>query len=196
MNLTDKIEAYRVILASGSPRRHELLAGLDFPFEIDTLSNVDESYDPAMASDQVPVFLARQKSVGFHRELKDNEILITADTIVVINGEILGKPKDYNDAFSMLRTLSGNTHTVFTGVCIRSRQKESSFTASTRVTFKELSDEEITYYLNNYKPYDKAGSYGVQEWIGYIAITSIDGSYYNVMGLPIQRLYTELNKFL
>lgn len=196
MDLLNKIKQHRVILASGSPRRHELLAGLDISFEIDNTSEVDESYDPGMPVHEIAQFIAGQKSHGFHRELKENEILITADTIVSIENQVLGKPKDHADALKMLRTLSNKTHIVYTGVCIRTTKEERSFMAATGVTFREITDREIKYYVDNYKPYDKAGAYGVQEWIGYIAITKIDGSYYNVMGLPVQRLYRELGRLL
>lgn len=185
----------RLILASGSPRRHELLKGLDFPFEIDTKNSFTEEYPAEMPVEDVPLFLATGKSHGFHRPLADNEIVITADTMVLCKGRIMGKPHSKEEATEMLKFLSGSKHTVLTGVCIRSNAKTDRFTARTDVYFNELSTEEIDYYLNRYRPYDKAGSYGVQEWIGYVGINKIDGSYYNVMGLPVQLVYRSLLNF-
>lgn len=190
-NLTGK----KIILGSASPRRRELLAGLDLEFTVDTQTNFTEAFSPGMPHSAVTEYLAKGKSLGFHRELRDNEILITADTMVLCGEKILGKPKDKAGAARMLGLLQGNTHTVLTGVCIRDNAKMKSFTASTKVAFGPLSAEEIEYYLEKYKPYDKAGSYGVQEWIGYVGISGIEGSYYNVMGLPVQRLYRELEQF-
>lgn len=185
----------KLILASGSPRRHELLGGLDYPFEIDTKNNFTEEYPADMPVEEVPLFLAKGKSYGFHRPLADNEIIITADTMVLCKGRIMGKPHSKEEATEMLSSLSGNKHTVLTGVCIRSNSKTDMFTARTDVYFNELNREEIEYYLGKYKPYDKAGSYGVQEWIGYVGISRIDGSYYNVMGLPVQLVYRSLLNF-
>lgn len=196
MNLNPTLNNYKIILASASPRRYELLKGLDLSFTVDTKNNADERWNEGMLHPEIPEFLAKQKSYGFHRDLEDDEIIITADTMVFCDNEILGKPKDEKEAFRMLRFLSGKTHKVYTGVCIRHNMKEASFTSISEVTFRELSDGEIGYYLQNYKPYDKAGAYGVQEWIGYIAISGIDGSYYNVMGLPVQQLYVELNRLV
>lgn len=187
---------YRFILGSQSPRRRELLAGLDIRFTVEPIKGDPEVYDPSMPREQVPEFLARHKSSGYTRQLEPDEILITADTLVYLGDTLLGKPKDREDACAMLRALSGQTHSVLTGVALRSAAKTSSFTATTEVTFKELTDSEIDYYVDTYKPFDKAGSYGVQEWIGYVGITRIEGSYFNVMGLPVQRLYTELLDFL
>lgn len=189
------LEGKKLILASGSPRRHELLQGLDFPFEIDTKNSFTEEYPAEMPVEDVPLFLATGKSHGFHRQLADNEIIITADTMVLCKGRIMGKPHSKEEATEMLKFLSGCKHTVLTGVCIRSNAKTDRFTARTDVYFNELKAEEIEYYLNRYRPYDKAGSYGVQEWIGYVGITKIDGSYYNVMGLPVQLVYRSLLNF-
>ncbi len=185
----------KVILGSASPRRKELMQGLDIEFTIDTGNNFEEVVPHDMDINQVPEYMAQGKSHGFHRQLAEDEILITADTMVLCNGEILGKPKDKQDAMHMLQMLQRNKHTVITGVCIRSCNKEKSFSSTTDVFFNELSGEELEYYLEKYKPYDKAGAYGVQEWIGYIGIARIEGSFYNVMGLPVHRLYNELNKF-
>lgn len=195
MLLNEKLKGKRLILGSASPRRKELLAGLGLPFTVDAKANAEEKYDPETPLDKVPEVLARFKSEAFHRLLEEDEILVTADTVVLCSGELLGKPKDRADAERMLGMLSGNTHKVITSVCIRDCRKMSVFSAESLVTFRALSDEEIAYYLDNYAPYDKAGSYGIQEWIGYVGISSIEGSHYNVMGLPVQRLYRELCVF-
>lgn len=192
-----KLSGKRLILASGSPRRRELLAGLDLDFEVDTRNNFNECFDPSTPFDEVPMLMARGKSHGFHRPLEKDEILITADTMVILPGkEILGKPKDRADAFRMLRDLSGKDHLVITAVVLRWTEKEDAFSATTTVSFKELSDEEIDYYIDTYKPYDKAGAYAIQEWIGHIGISGIDGSYFNVVGFPVQRLYAALERFV
>lgn len=196
MNFYQKIKKFKITLGSQSPRRRELLSGLDIDFTIEPNKDESESFTDDMVQEEVPEFLARHKSDTFHRELLDNEILITADTLVFCNGEIIGKPSDRNDAYNIIKRLSGNTHRVITGVALRSKGCYRSFSAITDVTFNELSDEEIYYYIDKYQPYDKAGAYGVQEWIGYVGINSINGSFYNVMGLPVQRLYTELAKFI
>lgn len=191
MNLSE----HRIILGSASPRRKELLAGLDLEFTVDAETNCDEKYDPAARHDMIPLEIAKAKSKGFHRPLEDDEVLITADTMVFCGKDIMGKPKDRDDAVHMLRRLSGNTHTVVTGVYIRTNAKGQGFACTSEVTFKKLEDSEIEYYIDRYRPYDKAGAYGIQEWIGYAGITSINGSYYNIMGLPVQRLYTALKDF-
>jgi len=188
------LEDYKIILASKSPRRRQLLEGLNIPFEV-VIHEVDESFPAELPMEEIPVHLAKLKAEPFTDELSHDALVITADTIVWIEGTVLGKPNDYEHAAQMLRKLSGKKHVVVTGVCLTSKEKQVTFSASTDVYFKELSDSEIDYYLENYRPYDKAGSYGVQEWIGYIAITRIEGSYFNVMGLPVQRLYEELLKF-
>ncbi len=188
--LTDK----KIILASKSPRRRELLAGLNIPFEV-IIHEIDEVFPDGLSMEEIPVYLAKLKALPFDDELRHDTLVITADTIVWIDGTVLGKPNDYEHAAVMLRQLSGKKHVVVTGVCLTSKEKQVAFSATTDVYFKDLSDSEIDYYLNNYHPYDKAGSYGVQEWIGYIAIERIEGSYFNVMGLPVQRLYEELLKF-
>jgi len=188
------INNYKIILASKSPRRKELLAGLNLPFEV-IVHEVDEIFPEVLPMEEIPVYLAKLKAEPFINELKSDTLVITADTIVWIDGAVLGKPNDYQHAADMLRQLSGKKHVVVTGVCLTTKEKQVAFSASTDVWFKDLSDVEIDYYLKNYQPYDKAGSYGVQEWIGYIAIERIEGSYFNVMGLPVQRLYEELKKF-
>jgi len=190
----ENLKDYRIILASKSPRRKQLLSGLNIPFDVATLE-VEEVYPDNLTMEEIPVFLAKLKAEPFLAEIKNNTLVITADTIVWIDGEVLGKPFDHSHAVEMLRKLSGRKHTVVTGVCLTSKSKQVSFSSLTDVWFKELSEEEIEYYLSSYHPYDKAGSYGVQEWIGYIAIDRIEGSYFNVMGLPVQRLYEELRRF-
>jgi septum formation protein len=191
-----------IILGSASPRRKELLKGLDIDFEVDTLNNFEENFGPEIPYDQVPLCMAQGKSHGFHRPLEENEILITADTMVILPasdnrpGEILGKPKDREDACRMLRDLSGRNHHVTTAVTIRDAQRESSFSVTTQVWFKELTEEEIGYYVDTYKPFDKAGAYAIQEWIGHVGITRIEGSYFNVVGFPVQRVYEALQRFL
>jgi septum formation protein len=192
--LTEKYKDTRIILASQSPRRKELVSGLNIPFEV-LVREVDESFPEDMAAEEVPLFLSKLKATVFQNDIDDKTLVITADTVVIIDGEVLGKPNDFEHAFEMLRKLSGRKHVVITGVCITSETKQITFSSSTDVYFKDLTDNEISYYLANYKPFDKAGSYGVQEWIGYIAIERIEGSYFNVMGLPVQRLYEELLNF-
>lgn len=187
----------RVILGSNSPRRRELLKGLDIDFEVDTQNNFEESFIEGIPFEEVPRLMAEGKSHGFHRPLTNDEILITADTMVIIPGkEILGKPKDRDDAFRMLGDLSGREHKVVTAVTLRSTLKEETLSVSTKVFFKQLTDSEIAYYVDNYKPYDKAGAYAIQEWIGHIGITGIEGSYFNVVGFPVQRVYEALLRFI
>ena len=180
----------KIILSSNSPRRKELLAGLDIPFEVKVLSGIDESYPEGVGVEEIPQYIAMEKAAAY--DIAEDEIVITADTVVVLGDAILGKPVDENDAKNMLRALSGNTHRVVTGVCITSADKQRKFSVVSEVTFKVLSDTEIDYYVNRYRPFDKAGAYGIQEWIGYVGVTSLKGSYFNVMGLPVQRIYEEL----
>ncbi len=189
-NILDK----KIILASSSPRRQELLQQMQIPFTVKT-KEVDEIYPKHLKASEVTDFLADLKAEAFFDELKNNELLITADTIVWHNDKVLGKPKTDEDAINILQGLSGNTHQVITSVCIKSTTKKVVFSDTTNVTFKKLSNEEISFYIKNYQPFDKAGSYGIQEWIGHIGITKIEGSYFNVMGLPTQKLYNELVKF-
>ncbi|MCQ2173934.1 MAG: Maf family nucleotide pyrophosphatase [Bacteroidales bacterium] len=192
----------KIILASSSPRRRELLSGLDVPFTVDTLNSFEEGPldfdDPA----EVPLALAQGKSHGFHRPLQEDEILIAADTVVILRPDssggkarVLGKPRDREDAVRMLRELSGKVHEVVTAVVLRDPSREQSFSEKTLVSFRNLSDAEIDYYVDRYKPYDKAGSYGVQEWIGYVAIDRIEGSFYNVMGFPVHKVYELLSSW-
>ncbi|MDO5664962.1 MAG: Maf-like protein [Bacteroidia bacterium] len=183
---------YRLILASNSPRRKELLSGIDIDYEVKTLPDIDESFPDNLLKEKVAEFLAKKKALAYLSVLKDDELLITADTVVLLNNKIYGKPVDNADAKRMLRDLSGQTHRVITGVCLTSTQKQVVFSDTAKVTFGNLSDEEIEYYVEKYRPMDKAGAYGVQEWIGYVAVKHIDGSYFNVMGLPIYRVYREL----
>ena len=177
------------MLASHSPRRRELLAGLGMPFEVRVLQDIDESYPDDLPVSEVALYIAGKKADAYRTIVKDDEIIITADTVVIVGDEILGKPVDEEDARRMLRKISGRTHQVTTGVCLLTASQELRFDVTTEVTFKELSDGEIDFYIGHYNPFDKAGAYGIQEWIGYIGVTGLHGSYYNVMGLPIQRIY-------
>ena len=186
----------RIILSSNSPRRRELLAGLGIDFTVDTGNSFAESAEPGVEAHLVPVDMSLGKSHGFHRPLEDDEILITADTVVIIDGRVLGKPHSREEAEEMLHTLSGRTHEVVTAVTIRDKRGEKCFSVSSIVEFCRLEDWEIESYIDNFKPYDKAGAYGVQEWIGYVGISRIEGSFYNVMGLPVHRIWQELKKFL
>jgi len=186
----------RIILGSASPRRRELLAGLDYEFTTDTGNGFIEIVPEGTGPRDVPGIMAEGKSKGFHRSLEDDEVLITADTVVIVGSTVLGKPHSRDEAVRMLKLLSNRTHEVVTSVCIRDNAKTVTFSDTSYVSFKELSDSEIDYYIDNYQPYDKAGAYGIQEWIGYIGITRIDGSFFNVMGLPVQRLRQELLSFL
>ena len=186
----------RIILASNSPRRKELLASLGLEFTVDTDTSFVEEYSPETPHVKVPELMSRGKSFGFHRELDPGEILITSDTMVLCGTEILGKPSDREDAVRMLKLLSGREHQVITAVTIRSQEKEKTFSVCSNVYFKVLADSEIDYYIDTFQPFDKAGAYGIQEWIGYIGITGIEGSFYNVMGFPTQRFYEELREFL
>ncbi|GAB4135252.1 MAG: Maf-like protein [Bacteroidia bacterium] len=190
----ESLSRFKYILASKSPRRQFLLSELGIPFELKT-KDVDESFPSHLKAEEIPLFLCRKKAEAFHDELSNDSIIITADTIVWVNGHVLNKPADEAEARLMLRELSGNRHEVYTGVCLKSSDKEVAFTARTDVFFKELSEGEISYYIQHFQPFDKAGSYGAQEWIGYIAVERIEGSYFNVMGLPVKELYEELSNF-
>ncbi|MBQ8657188.1 MAG: septum formation protein Maf [Prevotella sp.] len=192
--MLEHLSKYRIILASQSPRRRELLAGLGFPFEVHVLPDVSESFPDDLPVSQTAEYIAVEKAAAYRSLLKDNDLVITADTVVICGQQVLGKPHDADDACRMLRMLSGRTHQVITGVCIMTKSRQRRFSVSTDVTFKELSDDEISYYVNEYHPMDKAGAYGIQEWIGYIGVTQLNGSYFNVMGLPVQRIYEELRK--
>lgn len=191
MNIT----AYKILLASNSPRRKELLKGLDIDFEVKVLPDIDESYPNSLPAEHVAEFVAQKKADSYINSLKADELLITADTVVILDGVIFGKPNNEEEAKEMLHALSGKTHRVVSGVSLASIDKQTSFSVSSDVEFSELTNEEIAYYINRYAPYDKAGSYGIQEWIGYIGVKHLRGSYFNIMGLPIQRLYSEMKSF-
>ena len=194
--LLDKLKNYHLILGTKSPRRHQLMKDSGFQFDIIVPQNIEENYPENMELEQVPEFLAEVKASLFSEKIKDKDIIITADTIVIFNNKILGKPSDRNDAISMLKMMRGNPHVVITGVCLLSKKKKKIFSEKTTVFFKNFSNDEIIFYVDNYKPYDKAGSYGAQEWIGYVGIEKIEGSFFNVMGLPVHLLYIELEKFI
>ncbi|HEY9551484.1 MAG TPA: Maf-like protein [Prevotella sp.] len=183
---------YKIILSSNSPRRKELLAGLDIPFTVRVVDGIDESYPHNLPAEQIPVYISKAKAAAYC--IAPDELVITADTVVVLGKTVLGKPKDREEARHMLHLLSGNTHQVITGVCLTTAEKQRAFSVVTDVTFKTLSNEEIDYYIDHYQPYDKAGAYGIQEWIGYVGVTALKGSYFNVMGLPVQRIYHELQQ--
>ena len=187
-------QKYNILLASASYRRRELLTQLGVEYSLVKPSLDEERVPSDICAEDVSEYLACQKSEAY-KDLKNNDLLITADTTVIIDDKILGKPHDYSEAFQMLKLLSGRTHVVVTGVCLRSVEKVVSFSVKTEVTFSRLDDDEIRFYVENFKPYDKAGDYGIQEWIGKVAVEGINGSFYNVMGLPVQRLYRELKKF-
>ena len=185
----------RLILASNSPRRKELLAGLEFPFEVRILNGIDESYPDTLQGEEIPMYISAQKTKAYLPTLGEDELLITADTVVMLEGRVLGKPHDREDAIRMLTDLSGRTHEVITGVTLATLERQKSFASVSRVTFASLSPKDILHYVDHYRPFDKAGAYGIQEWIGFIGVTRIEGSYFNVMGLPVQRLYEELRQF-
>lgn len=196
MLLHDKLRPYRLLLASQSPRRRELMSGCGLPYEPAPKYDCEEVYPRDLAAEEVPVYLSQLKSEAYPLPLAAGDILMTADTVVVLDDRVLGKPHDRDEAFAMLRDLAGRRHTVVSGVTLRTAARRHTFSARSDVWFRPLADEEIAYYLDRFRPYDKAGSYGIQEWIGYAAIERIDGSFYNVMGLPIQRVYIELEKFI
>lgn len=195
LNSLRVVNDYKIVLASNSPRRKELLGGLGVSFEVRTLQDIDESYPDTLKGEDIPKFISGKKAEAYLKTMADDELIITADTIVYDNEQVLGKPKDAEDAKRMLRQLSGHAHEVITGVSIVTKQKTVQFASTSKVFFADLSDDEIDYYVARYKPFDKAGAYGIQEWIGFVGVTRIEGSYFNVMGLPIQRLYTELKNF-
>jgi septum formation protein len=186
---------YRIVLASNSPRRRELLSGLDLEYEVKTLPDIEESYPESLQREEIPLYLSRLKADAYRDLMLDDTLLITADTIVWLNGKVYGKPTDKADAIAMLQALSGQTHEVVTGVCITTKTRQKAFCAVTKVRFAKLELPEIEYYVEKYKPYDKAGAYGVQEWIGYVGVEYLEGSFYNVMGLPVRMLYSELKEF-
>lgn len=193
--MLDNLKKYNIVLASKSPRRQELLKGIGVDFTILT-KEVDENYPQRLPAIDVAPFLSLKKAKAFEdAELPDNYMVITADTVVIVENEILGKPKDRDDAIRMMNLLSGKAHKVVTGVTVHTKEKTKTFSVTSKVTFETLDNQEIDYYIDNFKPYDKAGAYGVQEWIGYIGVSNVEGSYYNVMGLPTQRLYKVLKEF-
>jgi septum formation protein len=186
---------YKIILASNSPRRKELLAGIDVPFEVRVIDGIDESYPDTLSTKDIAEYISKKKAAAYRETMALDELVITADTIVVLGSQVMGKPHDANEACYMLRQLSGQTHQVITGVTLTTKDRQMSFSVETDVTFKTLSDEEIDYYVTHYRPFDKAGAYGIQEWIGHIGVTGMSGSYFNVMGLPVQRIYEALKMF-
>lgn len=190
--MLDNLNKYNIILASASPRRRELLSGLGVSFETLCLPGIDESFPDSLPANEVAGYISVKKAEAYKQQMQTNQLIITADTVVVSENRILGKPHSRENAVEMLRFLSGKTHHVITGVTILTTDKQKTFSVSTDVTFANITDEEINYYIDCYQPMDKAGAYGIQEWIGFIAVESISGSYFNVMGLPIQRLYQEL----
>jgi septum formation protein len=192
--MLENLNKYKIILASNSPRRKELLSGLGVDYEVKTLPDVDESYPDGLSGEEIAKHIARGKAEAYRSLIQADELVITADTIVWLDGTVMGKPKDEEEAKDMLMRLSGKTHQVITGVCLTTASTQKTFATVTDVTFATLTDEEVDYYVTRYQPMDKAGSYGVQEWIGFVGVENLSGSYFNVMGLPIQCLYTELKK--
>lgn len=186
---------YRIVLASNSPRRRELLAGLGIEFSTRVIDGIDESWPDDLKGQDIPLFISKSKSAAYVPSLAPDEIVITADTVVMADDRVLGKPHSPQQASEMLHVLSGRSHEVITGVTLAAKDRSRSFAVTTKVTFDSLSDSEIDWYVSQYAPFDKAGAYGIQEWIGYIGVSSIEGSYFNVVGLPVQRLYRELQDF-
>ena len=186
---------WKIILASNSPRRKQLLAGLDIPFEVRVLQNIDESYPHNLPVSEIAEFISRKKASAYLQTMSSDELVITADTVVILGQQVMGKPHDETEAKHMLSALSGHTHQVTTGVTLSTHNRQLCFSVTTDVTFKKLSSDEIDYYVSTYRPTDKAGAYGIQEWIGYIGVTALQGSYFNVMGLPVQRIYEALRTF-
>ena len=193
--MLENLSKYKIILGSNSPRRKELLCGLDIKFNVKVIPGLEENYPETLDPQEIPVFLSKQKAEAYLSSLDDTMLLITADTIVWNGNAVIGKPKNRAEAIQMLRSLSGHEHHVVTGVCLTTTKKQLTFSVISSVRFASLNDEEIIYYVDKYKPFDKAGAYGIQEWIGYVGVESISGSFYNVMGLPVQRLYQELKTF-
>lgn len=193
--MLENLKKYNIILASGSPRRKELLSGLEINFSIRLIEGINENYPQSLKDEEIPLYISRKKAEAYIPTMNENDLIITADTVVWHNGNIIGKPTNLDHAFQIIKELSGSVHSVITGVTLLSKTKTKSFYVVTDVVFDNLEDDEILYYVNKYKPLDKAGAYGIQELIGYIGVKSINGSYYNVMGLPVQRLYKELKEF-
>lgn len=194
MKPLENIQHYKIVLASNSPRRQELLSGLNLGYTIRVLPGIDESYPDYLKGEEIPMYISRKKADAYRNTMGEDELIITADTVVYIHGKVLGKPKSLEEAKEMLQELSGNTHQVITGVCLTTRETQRTFSAMTQVTFDTLTEDEIEFYVKTYQPLDKAGAYGVQEWIGFVGVSKLEGSYFNVMGLPVQRLYQELKK--
>ncbi len=192
--MLENLKKYHIILASNSPRRRELLAGLDITYEVKVLPGIDESYPDGLSAEEIPQYISRRKAEAYEAVRQPDDLIITADTIVWTDGRVLGKPEDEAGAMEMLRLLSGRTHQVITGVTLSAASGMRTFAVTSEVTFDVLAEEEIDYYVKRYRPLDKAGAYGIQEWIGYVGVSALHGSYFNVMGLPVQRLYKELKK--
>lgn len=193
--MLENLDKYQIVLASNSPRRKELLQRLGVPFKVRTLLGVDESYPEYLRGEDISRFIARKKAEAYRSSMAKDELLIAADTIVSLDGTVLGKPHDTNEAYAMLKGLSGHIHQVITGVTVQTLQRQETFAVTSHVKFAQLSEEEIHYYVDNYLPFDKAGAYGIQEWIGLVAVEELRGSFFNVMGLPVQHLYTMLKDF-
>lgn len=192
MIMLDNLRKYHIILASNSPRRKELLAGLDIDYDVKVIPGIDESYPENLPGEEIPQYISRRKAEAYEQTMQPDDLIITADTIVWSEGKVLGKPRTEQEACDMLKSLSGKTHEVITGVTLMTEKEKRTFAVVSQVTFDTLSEAEIRYYVERYRPMDKAGAYGIQEWIGYVGVSSLSGSYFNVMGLPVQRLYKEL----
>lgn len=194
MKPLENIQHYKIVLASNSPRRRELLSGLNLEYTVRVLPDIDESYPDTLKGEEIPMYISREKAKAYRNSMAEDELIITADTVVCINEKVLGKPRTQEEAKEMLRELSGKTHQVITGVCLMTCGLQRTFSATTQVTFNVLTEDEIEFYVEKFRPLDKAGAYGVQEWIGFVGVSRLEGSYFNVMGLPVQRLYQELKK--
>lgn len=194
MKPLENIQHYKIVLASNSPRRRELLSGLNLEYTVRVLPDIDESYPDTLKGEEIPMYISREKAKAYRNSMAEDELIITADTVVCINEKVLGKPRTQEEAKEMLRELSGKTHQVITGVCLMTCGLQRTFPATTQVTFDVLTEDEIEFYVEKFRPLDKAGAYGVQEWIGFVGVSRLEGSYFNVMGLPVQRLYQELKK--
>ena len=194
MKPLENIQHYKIVLASNSPRRRELLSGLNLEYTVRVLPDIDESYPDTLKGEEIPMYISREKAKAYRNSMAEDELIITADTVVCINEKVLGKPQTLEEAKEMLRELSGKTHQVITGVCLMTCGLQRTFSATTQVTFDVLTEDEIEFYVEKFRPLDKAGAYGVQEWIGFVGVSRLEGSYFNVMGLPVQRLYQELKK--
>ena len=194
MKPLENIQHYKIVLASNSPRRRELLSGLNLEYTVRVLPDIDESYPDTLKGEEIPMYISREKAGAYRNSMVEDELIITADTVVCINEKVLGKPRTQEEAKEMLRELSGKTHQVITGVCLMTCGLQRTFSATTQVTFDVLTEDEIEFYVEKFRPLDKAGAYGVQEWIGFVGVSRLEGSYFNVMGLPVQRLYQELKK--